>query len=1269
MSTRRINVPSQVNITYVIDLLNAKANVSDLTTANVVELTNLYYSNARVYSNVITLLPTLAGSGISIAANGQISSTAAGSYGNANVAAYLTTYTGNVNAGNIIANTIIGRSGGSITGANLISTNIISSSIWTGLYAANVVGLTTANVSELTNLYYTNARVYSNVIGLIGTKANVSDLTTANVNEFGSNLYYTNARVYSNVATLLSTYTGNVNAGNIVANTIIGQGGGYITGANLISTNIISSSIWTGLYAANVVGLNTANVSELTNLYYTNARVYSNTIALLPTLAGSGISIAANGQISSTAAGSYGNANVAAYLTTYTGNVNAGNIIANTIIGSGSGGGYITGANLISTNIISSSIWTGLYASNVVGLTTANVTELTNLYYTNTRVYSNTIALLPTLAGSGIAIAANGQISSTAAGSYGNANVAAYLTTYTGNVNAGNIIANTIIGSGSGGGYITGANLISTNIISATTWTGLYASNVVGLTTANVSELTNLYYTNTRVYSNTIALLQTLAGNNIIIAANGQISANLASVGGGSASSVLANGVIGLNTANVNEFGSNLYYTNARVYSNVIAALPTYTGNISAGNVIANAIIGRTGGFISGANLISTNIISSSIWTGLYASNVVGLTTANVAEVGNNIFYTNARVYSNVITLLPTLAGSGISIAANGQITSTAAGSYANANVAAYLPTYTGNISAGNLIVTGGIIDTTGVLSITTLGGTNANIELVANGSGRIILDGMAWPLNDGANGYSLQTNGTGNLFWGASAAGFSNADIAAYLPNYTGNVSAGNVIANAIIGRTGGFISGANLISTNIISSSIWTGLYASNVVGLTTANVTELTNLYYTNARVYSNVIGLLNAKANVSDLTTSNVTELTNLYYTNARVYANVINLLNIKANITDITTANVTEITNLYYTNNRVFSNVSALLSTYTGNVNAGNVIANTIIGRSGGSITGANLISTNIISSSIWTGLYASNVVGLTTANVTELTNLYYTNARVYSNVIGLINSKANVSDITTANVNEFGSNLYYTNARVYSNVIGLLNAKANVSDLTTSNVTELTNLYYTNARVYSNVIGLLNAKANVSDLTTANVAEVGNNTFYTNARVDARVQNLTVNVNTSANIIANTFIMRGTGNASLVSSTDFTLQATGNLNLLGANVVTANLLFIGQNSGAVTATNDFSISATGNINLNSSNIITTSNTLTLQGSGVPTLFSDSVLSINATTGVYITASPLRLASMTTTQRNTFTAANGDLIYNITTNKFQGYENGAWVNLI
>jgi|SaaInl5LU_22_DNA_1037371.scaffolds.fasta_scaffold07988_6 hypothetical protein len=50
--------------------------------------------------------------------------------------------------------------------------------------------------------------------------------------------------------------------------------------------------------------------------------------------------------------------------------------------------------------------------------------------------------------------------------------------------------------------------------------------------------------------------------------------------------------------------------------------------------------------------------------------------------------------------------------------------------------------------------------------------------------------------------------------------------------------------------------------------------------------------------------------------------------------------------------------------------------------------------------------------------------------------------------------------------------------------------------------------------------------------------------------------------------------------------------------------------------------------------------------------------------------VHITdASELLLGSMTTTQRNALTPANGMMLYNTTDNKFQGYENGSWVNLI
>ena len=41
----------------------------------------------------------------------------------------------------------------------------------------------------------------------------------------------------------------------------------------------------------------------------------------------------------------------------------------------------------------------------------------------------------------------------------------------------------------------------------------------------------------------------------------------------------------------------------------------------------------------------------------------------------------------------------------------------------------------------------------------------------------------------------------------------------------------------------------------------------------------------------------------------------------------------------------------------------------------------------------------------------------------------------------------------------------------------------------------------------------------------------------------------------------------------------------------------------------------------------------------------------------------------RLGNMTTTQRNALAAANGEMVYNTTDNKLQGYENGAWANMV
>ena len=1346
------------NIALTANVANTVLSISNFTTSNLAEGTNLYYTNARVESYVnpkLTTANVIESSNNLYYTNSRVYS---------NVITALPTYSGNIGAGNV---TIGSGTGGSLIGANLISAVNIAATNWIGLYSANVIESQTA-------LYYTNARVYANVSPLLNLKANVADLTTSNVIE-GTNLYYTNARVRSalsggtgvtydnttgqisigqNVSTSSNVtfgglnvtgpvnFYGNVtthssnnlsisdnmiylnngspsanpdlgiafnyndgvyhNAGffrdatdgtfkvfdnydpepdanifintahasfrlaNLSATTLFGNVQGTVSTlsnfttsnlaegtnkyfSNALARNALSAGDSTIIYdpingtiraTANVTAtientvnnLSTANVTETAgNLYYTNARVYSNVIALLPT---------------------------------YTGNISAGNIIANTIItGTGSGGSF-TGANLISAGNISSTTWLNLYtanvietsgnlyftnarvvsalsagsgiaisgngqisstttlnASSVVGLNTANVSESnSNLYYTNARVLSNVTAFL----------AANPQGSQ-----FANANVASFLANYTGNISAGNVIANSFVSTAPGTGTltatgdfnivsggnirltgnvfantfistatgagsltsttdfninaasnvsITAANInlnsnsvvtagnISVNRISATIWQNLYTANVIetsgnlyftnarvfanvspllnakanvtDLTTANVAELNNLYYTNSRVYSNVIALLPTLAGDNISIAANGRISATVSV-------SVNAANIVGLTTANVSESNSNLYYTNARVYSNVIAALPTYTGNINAGNIFANAFIagqglggsitganlisannisasvitantiigGGSGGSVTGANLISTNNISSLNWIGLY--------TANVIESGNSIFYTNARVLSNVTAYL----------AANPQ-----GGTYGNANVGAYLTTYTGNIAAGNLILTGGIIDNVGVLTISTTG--NSNIELVANGTGRILLDGQAWPHTDGVNGYVLQTNGTGNLFWAAPAASFGNANVGAFLTTYTGNINAGNINANAIVAGTGlgGSITGANLISANNISASVITAntiigagtggsitganlistnnISSVNWIGLYTANVIETSeNLYFTNARVVSALSagsgiaisgnGQISSTttltaSSVTGLNTANVNEFgSNLYYTNARVLSNVTAYL--AANPAISTYGN---------------ANVGAFLTTYTGNISAGNVIANSFVSTAAGTGTLTATGDFNIVSGgnirltgNIFANTFISTATG--TGSITSTSDFN-------------INAASNVN-ITAANINLNSNNIVTTGNITASKFFGdgssLTGVGASSFTGNTNGITEGTNnLYYTNTRVYSNIIALLptlagnnitieaNGKisANVSStvfataivgLTTANVTEVGSNLYFTNTRV------------------------------------------------------------------------------------------------------------------------------------------------------------------------
>jgi hypothetical protein len=147
--------------------------------------------------------------------------------------------------------------------------------------------------------------------------------------------------------------------------------------------------------------------------------------------------------------------------------------------------------------------------------------------------------------------------------------------------------------------------------------------------------------------------------------------------------------------------------------------------------------------------------------------------------------------------------------------------------------------------------------------------------------------------------------------------------------------------------------------------------------------------NSVIYSNVISIGYA-TNAQLATYATNTQLT-VYATNAQLavyatnaqlasYATTANLA-LKANIVDLTTANVTELTNLYFTNARA---TSAVTNTSLSNIT---ILGNTVIN---GNVTTSKIITSSTIGSPTNTALYnlsAANTFGGTGyADVIKLTN-------------------------------------------------------------------------------------------------------------------------------------------------------------------------------------------------------------------------------------------------------------------------------------------
>jgi len=102
-----------------------------------------------------------------------------------------------------------------------------------------------------------------------------------------------------------------------------------------------------------------------------------------------------------------------------------------------------------------------------------------------------------------------------------------------------------------------------------------------------------------------------------------------------------------------------------------------------------------------------------------------------------------------------------------------------------------------------------------------------------------------------------------------------------------------------------------------------------------------------------------------------------------------------------------------------------------------------------------------------------------------------------------------------------------------------------------------------------------------------------------------------------------------------------------------------------NSSGSFGADSDFTYNQATNV--------LTVGSINATASGTPTLTSNSAINMSVGSSVIIQQNSggggFRLGNMTTTQRNALAAANGEMVYNTTDNKLQGYENGAWANMV
>ena len=192
------------------------------------------------------------------------------------------------------------------------------------------------------------------------------------------------------------------------------------------------------------------------------------------------------------------------------------------------------------------------------------------------------------------------------------------------------------------------------------------------------------------------------------------------------------------------------------------------------------------------------------------------------------------------------------------------------------------------------------------------------------------------------------------------------------------------------------------------------------------------------------------------------------------------------------------TNLYFTNKRVDDRIDALVSAGTG--------------------------ITKVYDDAAGTYTLTVTQADINTDNVTEgSTNLFTTAARTRTHFTygtGITHSSGTLSvtqaDINTDNITEGSTNIFFTTARANSNFDTKI-AAADTDALSEGS----SNLYYTDARANARVAAATGANLDLSSKSTTNLSE-GTNQYYTEARVQAKLDNAFSQLKAMLNNLATT---------------------------------------------------------------------------------------------------------------------------------------------------